>query len=81
MWPPNSGYHLVSSQSICDAWLKMLIFLRKYLLNMATICYKSLLKFAIEFLHVQGTELEVGRGCGHQTLVIILSHHNQSVHG
>ena len=25
--------------------------------------------------------MEVGRGCGYQTLDIILSHHNESVHG
>ena len=43
--------------------------------------YKSLLKFAVEFLNVLRTELEVGRGCGHKTLDIILSHHNESVHG
>ena len=78
MWPSNSGYHLDSSQSIC-ACLKMLLFLRKSLSNMAPICL-SPTKISRRVFSRSRTELEIRRGCVHLTLDIILPHHNESVH-
>ena len=58
----------------------MLLFLPKYLFNMATI-YKPPLKVCRKISSCSWTELEVGSRRGHQILDINLSHHNESVHG
>ena len=59
-----------------------IFFLRKTLFNMATVCSKYVPTKVFRRIYSHSkTEIEVGRGCGHQTLDSILFHHNESVHG
>ena len=76
LWTPS----LLITTNLCMVE-NTLVSIKNYLDNCCNALINVPTHFGLRISSRSRTQLEVGRGCGHQTLDIISSHHNKSVHG